>query len=61
MLLVAAVFLAIAGAMVWGAVKLFRKGTPGMCFVGKLVGLGAFFVFMLSLACVVLSFGVDFR
>ena len=61
MLVAAAACLVVAAALGYGAYQAFAHGTPGMRFLGKLLALGAFLTFMLALACIVLSFGVDFR
>ena len=61
MLLVAAGCLVVAGALGYGAIRAFNQGSAGMRFLGSALALGAFLTFLLALACIVLSFGVDFR
>ena len=61
MLLVAAACLVVAGALGYGAMRAFNQGSAGMRFLGSALALGAFLTFLLAVACVVLSFGVDFK
>jgi hypothetical protein len=61
MFLVAAGCLAVAVALGYGAARAFAQGTPGFRLLGYALGLGAFFAFLLAIACVVFGFGVDFR
>ncbi len=61
MLLIAAGCLALAGALGYGAMRVFKQAGGGSHFLGSLLALGAFLVLLLAVACVVLSFGVDFK
>jgi hypothetical protein len=61
MLLIAAGCLAVAGALGYGAVRAFSHSGGGARALGSLLALGAFLVALLGVACIVLSFGVDFR
>lgn len=61
MLLIAAACLVVAGALGYGAMRAFNQGSGGLRMLGSLLALAAFLVFLLAVACVVLSFGVDFK
>jgi hypothetical protein len=61
MFLVAAGCFAVAGGLGYGALKAFNQQTSGFRLLGTVLALGAFLVFLLGVACVVLGFGVDFR
>jgi hypothetical protein len=61
MFLVAAACLAVACGLGYAALKAFNQGTPGFRLLGTVLALGAFLVFLLGVACVVLGFGVDFK
>ena len=61
MFLVAAGCLALAVALGYAATRAFAQGTPGFRLLGYALGLGAFFAFLLAIACVVFGFGVDLR
>lgn len=61
MLLIAAACLALAAGLGYAAIRVFNHEGGGARFFGSLLALGAFLVFLLAVACVVLSFGVDFR
>ena len=61
MFVVAAACLALAGGLGYGALKAFGQGTPGFRLLGTALALGAFLVFLLAVACVVLGVGVDFK
>ncbi|MEW5917548.1 MAG: hypothetical protein AB1762_14170, partial [Gemmatimonadota bacterium] len=61
MLLVAAACLVAAGALGYGAARLFRLGSGVMHLLGTLTALAAFLVLLLAVAAVVFFFGVDFK
>jgi hypothetical protein len=61
MFLIAAGCLAVAGGLGYAAIKAFNQGSPGFRLLGTVLALGAFLVFLLGIACVVLGFGVDFK
>lgn len=60
-LLIAAGIIAAGVGIAYGAVRVYGHGTPGMHLLGKLLGLLAFFVILIGIACSVFAFGVDFR
>lgn len=61
MLLIAPGCLAIAGTLGYWAIKVFHNEGAGARFLGTLLGLGAFLMLLLAVACVVFAFGVDFK
>lgn len=61
MFVVAAACLAVAGGLGYAALKAFNQGTPGFRLLGTALALGAFLLFLLGVASVVLGFGVDFK
>ncbi len=60
-LAISVAIVAAGAGIAYGAVKVYQIGTPGMHFLGRLLGLVAFLVIMAGIAASVFAFGVDFR